>query len=139
MKLIQSFNSISILSQKIYNMKKIVLTFALFLSVAVTTFAQSDEQLKAQRATSFEQMTKAAKEVGVDDKKIEKLKAVFEELFKTQDEVKADATLTPEQKKEKLKAANEKKDWKVSNLLGDKLKAYAEARKRIIEEAKKGQ
>ncbi|MFY8126908.1 MAG: hypothetical protein ACOVMM_00910 [Chitinophagaceae bacterium] len=120
-------------------MKKLVLTFALFLSVASTTFAQSDDQIKAQRATSFEQMTKAAKEVGVEDKKIEKLKAVFEELFKTQDEIKADATLTPEQKKEKLKAANEKKDWKVSNLLGDKLKAYADARKRIVEEAKKGQ
>lgn len=120
-------------------MKKIILSFALFLGVASTNFAQTPEELKAQRAKSLEQMTKAAAEVGVDEKKAEKLKAVFEELFKTQDEIKADATLTPEQKKEKLKAANEKKDWKMSNILGDKYKAYGEARKRIIEEAKKAQ
>lgn len=118
-------------------MKKIVLTLALFLGIATINYAQTTEEVKAQRATSMEQMAKAAKEVGVEDKKIEKLKAVFEELFKTQDEIKADATLTPEQRKEKLKAANEKKDWKVSNILGDKLKAYSEARKRLIEEAKK--
>jgi uncharacterized protein HemX len=120
-------------------MKKILLTFALILGITTTNFAQTPEEVKAQRATSLQQITQAAKEVGLEEKKFEKLKAVFEELFKTQDEVKADASLTPEQRKEKLKAANEKKDWKVSNILGDKLKAYAEARKRIIEEAKKAQ
>ncbi len=118
-------------------MKKIILTFALCLGIATTNFAQSAEEVKAQRATSLEQMGTAAKEVGLDEKQVVKLKAIFEELFKSQDEIKADATLTPEQRKEKLTKANEKKDWKVSNLMGDKYKAYAEARKRIVEAAKK--
>lgn len=118
-------------------MKKIVLTLALFLGIATINYAQTAEELKTQRATSIDQMSRAAKEAGADEKQVEKLKAVFEELFKTQDEIKADATLTPEQKKEKMKAANEKKDWKVSKILGDKLKLYSEARKRILEEAKK--
>ena len=118
-------------------MKKNVLVLLLMLGFVTVNFAQSKEEVQAQRATSLEQMTKAAKEVGVEDKKIEKLKAVFEELFKTQDEIKADTTLTPEQRKEKFKTANEKKDWKVQNILGDKLKPYAEARKRIMEDAKK--
>jgi hypothetical protein len=118
-------------------MKNKLFVFVILLFSALTNFAQTKEEIQAQRATSLEQMTKAAKEVGVEDKKIEKLKAVFEELFKTQDEIKADTTLTPEQRKEKFKTANEKKDWKVQNILGDKLKAYAEARKRIMEDAKK--
>ena len=64
------------------------------------------------------------------------MKEIMEALFKKQDEIKADAVLTPEEKKEKLKAANGEKDWKVQKLLGDKIKAYGEARKRLNEAAK---
>jgi uncharacterized protein HemX len=121
-------------------MKKNILVLAFLLGLTTASFAQSKEEVQAQRATSLEQITTAAKEIGLDEKKTIKLKAIFEELFKTQDEVNADTTLTPEQKKEKLKAANEKKDWKVQNLLGDKVKSYSEVRKRLIAEAaaKKG-
>jgi hypothetical protein len=118
-------------------MKKIILSIAFFLGITTTNFAQNADEVKAQRAKSLEQMGKAATEVGLEEKKVEKLKAVFTDLFKTQDEVKADATLTPEARKEKLTKANELKDWKVQNLFGDKYQAYVEARKRIIEEAKK--
>ncbi|MFY7898956.1 MAG: hypothetical protein ACOVNY_02155 [Chitinophagaceae bacterium] len=118
-------------------MKKVFLSIALVFTICTTNFAQTAEEVKAQRATSLEQMAAAAKEVGLDEKQTTKLKAIFEELFKTQDEVKADATLTPDQRKEKLTKANEKKDWKVQNLFGDKYKEYVAARKRIIEEAKK--
>lgn len=118
-------------------MKRVSLLFVCLLGFSTANFAQTKEEVAAQRATSFEQMTAAAKEVGLEEKQIAKLKAIFEELFKTQDEIKADATLTAEQRKEKLTKANEKKDWKVQNLLGDKYKAYGEARKRIMEAAKK--
>jgi hypothetical protein len=120
-------------------MKRVFLIFACILGMAGSNFAQtpipSDEEIRMQRAASLEQMASAAKEVGSTDKEIAQLKTVFENLFKKNDEIKADATLTPEAKKEKLKAANAEKDWKVKNILGDKLKAYSEARKRLMAEA----
>lgn len=121
-------------------MKKIVLAILIIVGAANTSTAQTKEEVAAQRTTSFEQMSIAAKEVGLDEKQSKKLKEVFEELFKRQDEIKADATLTPEQKKENLKAANEKKDWKLRDILGGKVKGFSEVRKRLVAEAaaKKG-
>lgn len=116
-------------------MKKTILSIAMIAGVSFFSFSQTAEEIKAQRATILSQTSTAAKTVGLDDKKIEKLKSIFEELFKSQDEIKADTNLTPEQKKEGLKKANEKKDWKVQNLFGDKLKDYAEARKKLVAEA----
>ncbi len=120
-------------------MKQFLLVLMYVLSFSVAGFAQTAEPTKeeilAQRAVSLEQVSTAAKEVGLDERKTVKLKTVFENLFKKIDEIKADGTLTPEAKKEKLKAANADKDWRVKDILGDKYKAYSEVRKRLMAEA----
>jgi hypothetical protein len=117
-------------------MKRVFLLVFCMLGMVFNSVAQnpapSNEELKIQRAASLEQMTAAAKEAGAAAKEIEKLTIVFENLFKKTDAIKADATLTPEAKKEQLKAANAEKDWKVKNVLGDKYTAYSEARKRMV-------
>jgi hypothetical protein len=118
--------------------KNIIIVFCL-LSLSFTAFAQNNptanDQLQAQRAASLQQVTAAAKEVGADEKQLIKLKAILENLYKKQDEIKADTSLAAPAKQEKLKAANADKDWRVQNLLGDKYKAYGEVRKRLITEA----
>jgi hypothetical protein len=120
-------------------MKKFFLAFVCLFGLATASVAQNPtptkEDIQAQRTVSLEQVATAAKEVGVVEKDIVKLKTVFENLFKKQDQIRADSTLTPEVKKEKLKEANADKDWKVQQILGSKLSAYTEARKRLMAEA----
>lgn len=120
-------------------MKKVFLLLIGMLGLATADFAQKTEPAKgdiqAQRTAILEQVTAAAKEVGSGEEKLAKLKAIFEDLFKKQDQVKADSTLTPDARKEKLKEANTEKDWKVKNLMGEKYEAYAEVRKRLMNEA----
>lgn len=120
-------------------MKKMILVFVCMLGLATAVFAQNsqpkNEDIQAQRAAILEQVTGAAKEVGSGEEQIAKLKAIFENLFKKQDQIKADSTLTPDAKKEKQKEANSEKDWKVKNLMGEKYEAYAEVRKKLMNEA----
>jgi hypothetical protein len=116
-------------------MKTIILTILCAICFLLETNAQTQAEITAQRTISIEQIATAAKEVGLDDKKTQKLKTAFADLYKTQDEIKADTTLTAEQRKIKLNAANEKKDWHVKFILGDKVKQFAEIRKRLISEA----
>jgi len=119
-------------------MKSLIIVF--LLAFTTTCFAQnpaSQDDVQKQRALSVTQMAAAATEVGVVEKDVVKLKATFEDLFKKVELIKADSTLTPEAKKEKLKAANAEKDFKVKYILGDKMKAYTEVRKRLISEAEK--
>jgi Tfp pilus assembly protein PilF len=116
-------------------MKKIFFLLVCFWGITQVNFAQTSDDIKKQRATSVDQATTAAKEVGLTEEQTAKLKKVFEDLFKEQDEIRADTVSTKEQKKVKLTKANEKKDWRIENLLGDKYKAYVEARKRLIAEA----
>lgn len=120
-------------------MRSVLLAFICVLGFSLSGFAQNPEPTKeeiaAQRAASLEQVATAAKEIGLDDQKTVKLKTIFENLFKKIDEIKADGTLTPEARAEKLKAANADKDWRVKDLLGDKFKAYTEVRKRLMAEA----
>jgi helix-turn-helix protein len=120
-------------------MKKYFILFICLLGIVSISNGQTveptKEQIAAQRLETLEQIGVAAKEVGLEDKKTVKLKEVFENLYKNIDSIKANATLTDIEKKEKLKAANGEKDWKIKNLLGDKLKAFNDVRKRLIAEA----
>lgn len=120
-------------------MKKCITTLICFLGFITINLAQTSElksdQVIAQRKISLEQIAAAAKEVGLNEQKIEKLTTVFEDLYKNIDTIKADHSLTPEIKKEKLNAANSTKDWKIKALLGDKFKSFNEARKKLIADA----
>lgn len=120
-------------------MKKIVLMIVCIVGFATANFAQNapaaKEDIATFRAKNLTQIVTAAKNAGLDEKEVAKVKTIIENLYKKQDEINGDASLTPEVKKEKLKAANGDKDWKLQNAMGDKWTAYVEARKKLIAEA----
>lgn len=120
-------------------MKKIILVFVCMLSFATANFAQnatpSKEEVATIRAKNLEQIVAASKTAGLDEKTIAKVKTIIEDLYKKQDAINGDASLTPEAKKEKLKAANGEKDWKLQNAMDDKWTAYVDARKKLIADA----
>ncbi len=120
-------------------MKKVIFIFVCLLGFATANFAQTPTTVKpevaAQRAKNIDQLVAACKTAGLDEKQTEKAKTIIENLYKKQDEIQNDATLTPEEKKQKLKDANGEKDWKIKNAMGDKYMAYVEARKKMAAEA----
>ncbi len=120
-------------------MKKVILAFVCIAGFALVSFAQNTTPAKAdvaaQRASSLDQMVSASKTAGLDEKQINKAKEVLENLYKKQDEIKSDTTLTTEARTKKLKDANADKDWKLQYAMGDKWLAYVEARKKMAAEA----
>lgn len=120
-------------------MKKMIVTLICVVGFASTILAQNapqtEEQKLAFRAKNLEQISTASKMIGLDEKQTGKVKTTIENLYKKQDEINNDASLTPDAKKLKLKEANGEKDWKMQNIMGDKYKEFAEARKKINAEA----
>ncbi len=122
-------------------MKKIIIIFLCMVGFTTLNFAQNAPQTKeevaAQRIKNLNQIVAACKIVALDEKQIGKVKGIIEILYKKQDEINNDESLktTPDVRKQKLKEANDEKDWKLQNIMGDKWKTYAEARKKLIAEA----
>jgi len=116
-------------------MKKIVLMLVCLVGLTKASFAQAKDEVAAQRAASLEQAVAASKTIGLDDKQIQKIKEVLQNLFKKQDEIKSDTSLNVEAKAKKLKDAYADKDWRMKYVIGDKWQEYAEARKKILAEA----
>lgn len=120
-------------------MKKIILAFACMLGFVTANFAQNTTPAKDDvatvRAKNLDQIIAACKQVGLDDQKIAKAKAIIENLYKKQDDINGDSSLSADEKKQKLKDANADKDWRMKNLMGDKYKEYSEARKKMIADA----
>lgn len=105
------------------------------LGLTQASFAQTKDEIAAQRVSSMEQVVAASKTAGLDEKQIQKVKEIIQNLYKKQDDIKADTTLTAEDRTKKLKDANAEKDWKVRNIMGDKYLAYADARKKMVADA----
>jgi hypothetical protein len=120
-------------------MKKIILAFACMLGFVTANFAQNTtpatDDVATVRAKNLDQIVAACKQVGLDDQKIAKAKAIIENLYKKQDDINGDSSLSADEKKQKLKDANADKDWRMKNLMGDKYKEYSEARKKMIADA----
>lgn len=120
-------------------MKKVVLMIVCMVGFVTANFAQNapvaKEDIATVRAKNLTQIVTAAKNAGLNEKEVTKVKTIIENLYKKQDEINADTSLTHEAKKEKLKAANAEKDWKLQNAMGDKWMTYVEARKKLIAEA----
>lgn len=120
---------------KNFCMKKMMLMLVCLVGLTQASFAQTKEEIIAQRANSIEQAVTGAKTAGLEEKQIKKVKEVLENLFKKQDEIKGDTTLTPDARAKKLKEANADKDWRLKYAIGDKWEAYVEARKKMAAEA----
>jgi len=106
----------------------------LLIGITSKDFAQNANQPKEDlagiRAKNLTQVLTASKTAGLDAAQVEKVKAIIEGLYKKQDEINNDASLSADAKKEKLKQANADKDWKIQNAMGEKYQAYVDARKK---------
>ena len=116
-------------------MKKVILMFACIAGFALASFAQTKEDITTQRANSIEQVVTGCKTASLDEKEIQKVKEIIQNLHKKQDQIKADTSLTAEAKAQKFKEANAEKDWKIKNAMGDKYMAYVDARKKMAADA----
>lgn len=116
-------------------MKKIMLLLVCLVGLTQVSFSQSKEAIATQRANGIEQLVVGCKTAGLDEKQTQKAKEIIQNLYKKQDEIKADTSLTTEIKVQKLKEANAEKDWKIKYAMGDKYLAYVEARKKMATEA----
>jgi hypothetical protein len=116
-------------------MKKMALMLVCLVGLTQVSFAQTKDEIAAQRANSIEQAVTGAKTAGLEEKQIKKVKEVLENLFKKQDEIRSDSSLTTETRTKKLKDANADKDWRMQYAMGDKWQAYVEARKKLAAEA----
>jgi hypothetical protein len=109
-------------------MKKLFLAFVCILGLATTSFSQNE--IAAQRAKNLNQVERAAQSINLDDATVTKLKKIFQDLYKTQDDINALENLSPEVRKDRLMKANALKDSKIKELLSDKYNAYLEAKKK---------
>ncbi len=121
-------------------MKKILFTVASVFIIAVSTNAQTDvattnkaanKQAKEQvKQKQNEEVEKALKDAGIPEDKAAQFKETMKLYATKSSEVRKDASLTDEQRKEKIKALNQEKNAKLSEIAGaDKYKEFNKIRK----------
>ncbi|MBA4140439.1 MAG: hypothetical protein H0X70_08020 [Segetibacter sp.] len=122
-------------------MKKILFTVASVFIIAVSANAQTANVAKTDKATEKqakqqmkqkqdEEIEKAIKDAGITEDKATQFKETMKLYGTKSTEVRKDASLTDEQQKEKLKALNQEKNAKLSEIAGaDKYKEYNKIRK----------
>jgi len=128
-------------------MKKITLVLAGFLLTAATSFAQdantsttkpelSKEEKTKLKQKQDEEMMSAYKEVGLTEDQIKLVKDANTEAWKKSNEIRKDAALTEDAKKEKLKEISTEKNEKIKAIMGaDTYKLFSAIRKKQKEAA----
>ncbi len=122
-------------------MKKILCTVASVFVIAVSTNAQTSDVAKTTQATEKQakqqlkqkqnqDVEKALKDAGIADDKVAQFKETTKLYGTKSTEVRKDASLTDDQRKEKLKAITQEKNAKLSEIVGaDKYKEFNKIRK----------
>ena len=124
-------------------MKKVFVTLMLLAGLYFAANAQQPEkpQLSKEEKAKLKQkqedeLNAAFKEVGLTEEQIKQYKEVTAEANKKSNAVKADATLTDEQKEVKRKEINSEKNDKLKEIMGaDKYKQFNAIRKKQKEAA----
>lgn len=124
-------------------MKKVFVTLMLLAGLSFAANAQQTEkpQLSKEEKAKLKQkqedeLNAAFKEVGLTEEQIKQYKEVTAEANKKSNAVKADATLTDEQKEAKRKEINSEKNDKLKEIMGaDKYKQFNAIRKKQKEAA----
>ncbi|MFY7900737.1 MAG: hypothetical protein ACOVNY_11180 [Chitinophagaceae bacterium] len=125
-------------------MKKVFLFFACTVLCATWCIAQDapakpelTKEEKAKLKQKQEEETNAAfKEVGLTEEQINSIKEANVEAGKKSAEVRKDATLSDDAKKEKIKEINDQKTDKIKTIMGiDKYRQFLAIRKKQKEAA----
>ncbi len=122
-------------------MKKILCTVASVFIIAVSVNAQTADVAKTNKATEKqakqqlkqkqnEELDKALKDAGIAEDKAAQFKETTKLYGTKSTEIRKDASLTEDQRKEKLKALTQEKNAKLSEIVGsDKYKEFNKIRK----------
>ena len=131
-------------------MKKIFIALFVTSAFTVTANAQqavattpqeakppmSKEEKAKMKQQQEDQMNATFKEIGLTDEQVKQIKEVMAVASKKSSEVKKDAALTDEVKKENLKVISTEKNEKIKEIMGkEKYKQYSEIRKKQKEAA----
>lgn len=117
-------------------MKKLIIASSLFL-FAATTQAQetaktemSKEKKAEMKKMKEEHLTASFKDAGLTEDQVKQARTTIETAMQKSNELKADKTITEDEKELKKKAINEEKNSKLKEILGDKFKIWNEIRKK---------
>ena len=120
-------------------MKKLILACSLFVFAVANVNAQDQEKTKVElskekkaelKKLKEEHITASFTEVGLKDEEAKRARGVIAEAMQKSNELKADNTLTEEDKKAKKEAINDEKNTKLKEILGDKYKEWQAIRKK---------
>ncbi|MBL0355761.1 MAG: hypothetical protein IPP72_02215 [Chitinophagaceae bacterium] len=117
-------------------MKKIMIICSLFLFAAVTHAQEAakvelTKEKKAElKKMKEEHLTASFTDAGLTEEQIAQARATIEGAMQKSNELKADKTITGEEKELKKKAINEEKNSKLKEIMGDKFKPWNEIRKK---------
>ena len=109
-------------------------------AVATTTQEAKAPMSKEEKAKAKQQqedqMNATFKEIGLTDEQVKQIKEVMTVASKKSSEIKKDASLTDDAKKESLKVISTEKNEKIKEIMGkEKYKQYNEIRKKQKEAA----
>jgi hypothetical protein len=122
-------------------MKKILFTVASVFIISVSINAQTADVAKTNKAAEKQakeqvkqkqdqEVDKALKDAGIAEDKSAQFKETLKLYGTKSTEIRKDASLTDDQRKEKLKALNHEKNAKLSEIAGaDKYKEFNKIRK----------
>jgi hypothetical protein len=120
-------------------MKKLILACSIFLFAAATTSAQEKETAKVELSKEKKGELKKMKEdhlvasfteIGLKDEQAKQAREIIQAAMQKSNELKANSTLTEEERKAKKDAINDEKNEKLKALLGDKYKPWQAIRKK---------
>jgi Spy/CpxP family protein refolding chaperone len=122
-------------------MKKVFfIVCSLFVFAAVTnaqeakpteTKAPTKEERQKMKEKQEADMAAAFKEIGLTDEQVNQVKAAMDEASEKNKTIKADNTLTDDQKKEKMKEVTDAKNAKIKAVMGEeKYRQYNAIRKK---------
>jgi hypothetical protein len=120
-------------------MKKLLLSCTVFLFTAANLHAQDQEKPKVElskekkaelKKIKEENITASFTEIGLKEEDAKRARGIIADAMQKSNELKADNTLTEEDKKAKKEIINDEKNTKLKELLGDKYKEWQAIRKK---------
>ena len=118
-------------------MKKLIFACTVFLFAAANMQAQETAkvEMSKEKKTAFKKMKEehliaSFTEIGLKEDLVKQAREVIQAAMQKSNELKADNTLTDEEKKTKKVAINDEKNAKLKEIMGDKYKAWTDVRKK---------
>jgi hypothetical protein len=120
-------------------MKKLILACSMLVFAAANTQAQEKETARPEmskekkaelKKIKEEHLVSSFKDAGLTEDEIKRSQEVIENAMQKSNDLKADKTMTDEERKTKKDAINDEKNSKLKDIMGEKYKTWNEIRKK---------